>query len=182
MPTPSRRRTARWREHQASDACRWGEPHGFGTAELINPAAVGDERETHVHAPHVHERHGPAVAERFLAAFQARDWEMLRGLLADDITWTMPGTGTISGNAHGADAVVNRARHIASQGLHTELLHMLVGAHGAALSLRNTATAADGRTLDEHLATVLTVHSGRIVTIDSYLSDIDGMSAFFAAP
>ncbi|MFF7753697.1 nuclear transport factor 2 family protein [Streptomyces sp. NPDC007971] len=122
------------------------------------------------------------IAERFLAAFRTRDWEALHRLLADDITWTMPGAGAISGTARGADAVVERARHIASRGLHTELLHVLVGAHGAALSLRNTATAADGRRLDEHLATVLTTHRGRVTAIDSYLSDVDGMSAFFTTP
>ncbi|MER6569823.1 nuclear transport factor 2 family protein [Streptomyces sp. NPDC001093] len=125
---------------------------------------------------------GSTVAERFLAAFQARDWERLRGLLADDVTWTMPGSGSISGTIRGKEAVVGRARHIAGQGLHTELLHVLVGAHGAALSLRNTATAPDGRRLDEHLATVLTTQHGRITAIDSYLSDVDGMSAFFTAP
>ncbi|MFJ3229523.1 nuclear transport factor 2 family protein [Streptomyces sp. NPDC086787] len=121
----------------------------------------------------------PALAARFLTAFQARDWAALRELLADDITWTMPGTGTISGTADGADAAVERARHIAGQGLRTELLHVLVGARGAALSLRNTAAAPDGRELDEHLATVLTMRDGRITAIDSYLSDVDGMSAFF---
>ncbi|MFF4699370.1 hypothetical protein [Streptomyces chattanoogensis] len=66
--------------------------------------------------------------------------------------------------------------------MHTELLHVLVGAHGAALSLRNRATAADGRQLDEYLATVLTTRDGRITAIDSYLSDVDGMSAFFTTP
>ncbi|MGV9566003.1 nuclear transport factor 2 family protein [Streptomyces sp. NPDC003480] len=122
------------------------------------------------------------VADRFLAEFQAQDWERLSGLLADDVIWTMPGTGTISGTIRGKDAVVGRARHIAGQGLHTELLHVLVGAHGAALSLRNTATAPDGRRLDEHLATVLTTQCGRITAIDSYLSDVEGMSAFFSEP
>lgn len=123
----------------------------------------------------------PAIAERFLAAFKDRDWEALRDLLADEITWSMPGTGTISGPVQGADPVVDRARQIAGQGVRTELLHVLRGAHGVALSLRNTATAPDGRTLDEHLATVLTIRSGRITAIDSYLSDIDGMSSFFTA-
>ncbi|MEU5532568.1 nuclear transport factor 2 family protein [Streptomyces sp. NPDC020362] len=121
------------------------------------------------------------IAERFLTSFRDRDWEALRSLLADDITWTMPGAGAISGTARGADAVVDRARHIAGRGLRTELLHVLVGAHGAALSLHNTATAADGRRLDEYLATVLTMRQGRITAIDSYLSDVDGMSAFFTA-
>ncbi|BDM74129.1 hypothetical protein HEK616_76160 (plasmid) [Streptomyces nigrescens] len=123
----------------------------------------------------------PAIAERFLAAFKDRDWQALRDLFADEITWSMPGAGTISGTIRGADLAVERARQIADRGVRTELLHVLIGAHGAALSLRNTATAPDGRKLDEHLATVLTIRSGRITAIDSYLSDIDGMSAFFAA-
>jgi ketosteroid isomerase-like protein len=122
------------------------------------------------------------IAERFLTAFQARDWEKLQGLLADDITWSMPGEGTISGTIHGAGAAVDRARQIAGRGLHTELLHILVGTHGAALSLHNTATSPDGRRLDEYLATVLTMRHDRITAIDSYLSDVDGMSSFFTAP
>ena len=119
------------------------------------------------------------VAERFLAAFQARDWEAIGALFSQDITWTMPGAGTISGTVHGRDAAVSRAREIAGRGVHTELLHVLAGQNGIALSLRNTATDSDGRTLDEHLATVLTLRDGEIAAIDSYLSDVDGMSRFF---
>ncbi len=119
------------------------------------------------------------VAERFLGAYGARDWEALRALLADGVTWTMPGTGTISGTAHGTEAVIDRARRIVAGGVETELLHVLVGRRSVALSLRNTAQAPDGRKLDEHLAVVLTVRDGRITAIDSHLSDVDGMSAFF---
>lgn len=120
------------------------------------------------------------VAERFLAAFGARDDAGLRALLAEDVVWSMPGSGTISGTVHGRDAAATRAWEIAGRGVRTELLHVLVGQHGVALSLHNTALAADGRELDEHLATVLTVRDGVITAIDSYLSDVDGMSAFFA--
>ncbi|MCU7820754.1 nuclear transport factor 2 family protein [Kitasatospora sp. DSM 101779] len=120
------------------------------------------------------------VAERFLAAFRARDETALRALLAESVAWSMPGSGTISGTVHGRDAAVARAWEIAGRGVRTELLHVLVGQLGVALSLHNTARAADGRELDEHLATVLTVQDGLITAIDSYLSDVDGMSAFFA--
>ena len=119
------------------------------------------------------------VAERFLTAYRAHDWEALRALLADDVTWSMPGAGTISGTVHGRAAAIDRIQEIVGRGLRTELLHILAGQHGIVLSLRNTATAADGRTLDEHLSTVLTIRDGKIVAIDSYLSDVDGMSAFF---
>ncbi|MGW7579371.1 nuclear transport factor 2 family protein [Streptomyces sp. NPDC054765] len=119
------------------------------------------------------------LADRFLTAFRTHDWEALSTLLAPDIVWSMPGTGTISGTLHGTAAAIDRFQEIVGRGLHTELLHILVGQNGAALSLRNTAVAADGRKLDEHLATVLTIREGKIAAIDSYLSDVDGMSAFF---
>ncbi|MFJ9411561.1 nuclear transport factor 2 family protein [Streptomyces sp. NPDC101393] len=119
------------------------------------------------------------VAEQFLAAYSAHDWQALRALFAEDIAWTMPGAGTISGTVHGIAAALDRVQEIVGRGLRTQLLHLLVGRHGVALSLRNTAVAPDGRTLDEHLATVLTIREGKIAAIDSYLSDVDGMSAFF---
>ncbi|GHB60449.1 hypothetical protein GCM10010331_55190 [Streptomyces xanthochromogenes] len=120
------------------------------------------------------------VAQRFLTAFAAHDWEALQALFSVDLTWSMPGDGTISGTVHGADAAVDRARKIAGRGLATELRHILTGVHGVALSLHNTAEDADGRALDEHLATVLTIRDGKVCAIDSYVSDVDGMSAFFS--
>jgi len=57
----------------------------------------------------------------------------------------MPESGAISSTAHGADAMVDRARSIAGSGVHTEVLHVLVGEHGVALSLHNTARRPDGR-------------------------------------
>jgi hypothetical protein len=33
--------------------------------------------------------------------------------------------------------------------------------------------------LDEHLATVCRIKDGRIASIETYLSDVDGMNAFF---
>lgn len=119
------------------------------------------------------------VAERFLGAFGAHDWEAMRTVLAPDLAWSMPGTGTISGTIHGVDAAINRLQEIVGRGLNAELLHVLTGVNGVTLSLHNTAKAPDGRKLDEHLATVLTIRDGRVAAIDSYLSDVDGMSAFF---
>ena len=119
-----------------------------------------------------------SAAEQFIDAFIARDWDTLRSLLADECIWTMPGTGRLSGNATGADAVVARARYITSDGLNTELLHALTGANGSAVILRNTAAVA-GRVLDEHLATVITSTGEQIVRVDTYLSDVAGKDAFF---
>ena len=121
---------------------------------------------------------GLALGRTFHQALVAGDWDALRALLHDDATWTLPGDNTISGTAHGADAVVERGRLIASYGLRFELLHLLVSRDNMALSLHNTAERADA-VLDEHLSTVCRLRDGRIAEIETYLSDVPGMNAFF---
>ncbi len=114
----------------------------------------------------------------FHAALVARDWAALRSLLTDDATWTLPGENAISGRVEGGEAVVERGQKIASYGLNFALLHILVSRENVALSLHNTAER-EGRILDEHLATVCKIRDGRIAGIETYLSDVAGMNAFF---
>ncbi|MFG3223898.1 nuclear transport factor 2 family protein [Kitasatospora sp. NPDC048194] len=118
------------------------------------------------------------LGRRFHAALTAGDWAAIRSLLHDDATWTLPGDNTISGTAVGGDAVVERARKIASYGVSFELLHVLVSRDNMALSLHNTARRPDA-VLDEHLTTVCRLRDGRIAEIETYLSDVPGMNAFF---
>jgi uncharacterized protein len=69
-------------------------------------------------------------------------------------------------------------RRSASYGLSFELLHILVSPTNVAVSLHNTARR-DGAALDEYLATVCFVHNGKIANIETFLSDVHGMNAFF---
>ncbi|WP_326808793.1 MULTISPECIES: nuclear transport factor 2 family protein [unclassified Streptomyces] len=118
------------------------------------------------------------LGRSFHQALISADWDGIRALLHDDATWTLPGDNTISGTADGADAVVARAQKIASYGLNFELLHLLVSRENMALSLHNTARR-EGAVLDEHLATVCQLRDGKIASIETYLSDVPGMNAFF---
>ena len=103
----------------------------------------------------------------------------MRSLLnSDDVVWNLPGNSVISGKACGAEAVVRRARSIVSYGLTFTLRHILFGEEGVALSLHNTARRRD-QALDEHLATVCKMRDGKIGAIDTYLSDVDMVDAFF---
>lgn len=120
-----------------------------------------------------------AVAKQFHAALTRRDWQAIRELLTDDAIWILPGDNRISGPAVGADAVVARAELIASFGLNFELKNILVSRDNVALSLHNTARR-EHLVLDEHLATVCTLREGKIAAIETYLSDLPGMNAFFA--
>ena len=120
------------------------------------------------------------IAEDFLCAFKAHDWDGIRSHLHADIKWTLPGYGMISGTAVGVDAVIERTKIIIGGGVQTKLHHILVGQNGLTLSLNNTATSADGRILDEELATVLTVDNGLIIKIDTYLSNVPMMEKYFS--
>src|SRR5208283_4923084 len=91
------------------------------------------------------------IASQFLTGLRTRDWDLLKSIMADDVTWNLPGSSLISGEAQGVDAVIQRAQLIVSYGLTFTLKHILIGRHGVALSLNNTARRGD-LVLDEHLA------------------------------
>lgn len=119
------------------------------------------------------------IAEDFLAAYAAHDFEQIGRLLHHDIEWSLPGNGNISGIATGVDAFIRRLKTIIASGIKTELHGILLGQFEITLSLHNSARKPDGRVLDEQLATVLSIDSGLIRRIDTYLSDIPMMERFF---
>lgn len=118
------------------------------------------------------------AAQTFLTGLRNRNWDLLRSIMTEDIVWTLPGTSVISGEAHGVDAVIQRSQLIVSYGLNFALKNVLYGQYGVALALNNTAKRGD-LVLDEHLATVCSLRDGKIFRIDSYLSDVEMMNAFF---
>ena len=118
------------------------------------------------------------IARQFLEALRSRDWGLLRCIMTDDIVWTLPGTSLISGEASGVDAVIGRGQRIVSYGLTFNLNHILIGQSGLALSLHNTAKKGT-QSLDENLATVCILRDGKICAINTYLSDVEMVNAFF---
>jgi len=74
--------------------------------------------------------------------------------------------------------VLDRVELIAGYGVTFTPLHVLVSRDNMALNLHNTGRRG-ALVLDEHLATVCTIHDDRIVAIETYLSDVEGMNAFF---
>jgi ketosteroid isomerase-like protein len=119
-----------------------------------------------------------ATAEQFLAGLRDRDWDGLRAIMAEDVFWNLPGKGVISGKAQGVDEVIRRAQMIVRYGMTFTLTHILIGFEGAALSLHNVALRADSA-FDQDLVTVLGLEAGKICAIDTYMSDVEMVNAFF---
>lgn len=121
------------------------------------------------------------VAMTFLGGLLDRDFERMGSVLHADATWSLPGDTAVSGVAHGRDAVVERGRAIVSGGVDIELVHVLIGLDNVAVQLHNTGRKS-AAVLDEHLTTVFSLDGSTIVAIETLISDVPGLNAFFAAP
>ena len=119
-----------------------------------------------------------ALAETFLHAVGTQNWDLLHSIITENISWTLPGTSLISGEVNGPNAIITRAQQIVNYGASLELKHILYGQYNVSLFVHNQASRGE-LILDEHLATVCTICNGKISKIETYLSDIAGLNAFF---
>lgn len=98
--------------------------------------------------------------------------------MVDDVLWSLPGSSTMSGEARGIDAILKRSEILQSFGVEIEIEHIVYGLRDVALHLHNTGKR-DGRILDEHLTTVCHLHGDKIRRLDTFISDVEMLNAFF---
>lgn len=84
----------------------------------------------------------------------------------------------MSGEARGIDAILKRSEILESFGVEIEIEHVVYGFRGVALRLHNTGKR-DGRILDEHLTTVCHLDGDKIRRLDTFISDVEMLNAFF---
>jgi uncharacterized protein len=118
------------------------------------------------------------LALQFLSILGKPDARVVRDVAVEDVTWTFPGTSQISGEVHGIDGVLKRAHTIASYKVKVEIGRTVYGLNGVSVILHNTGEK-DGKVLDEHLAAVFTFRGHKIERLDTHLSDVKMVKAFF---
>jgi uncharacterized protein len=118
------------------------------------------------------------IAQEFLRGLRERDANLLRSIMADDIVWSLPGESLMSGEAHGVDGILKRAVTLASCNVTIELEYVVFGLHDVAVQLHNTGHF-DGKVLDEHLTTVIRLDAGKIRRLDTFISDVGMLNAYF---
>ena len=121
------------------------------------------------------------LAKKFLTGLRMADRALHESIMAKDIVWSLPGNSLISGEAKGIDAIHRRAGIIKAHGMNFELKNILLGRHGVAAFLHNTAQYK-GKMFDMILTTVMSIRDGKIVALDTYMSDIGMLNSFFVAP
>jgi ketosteroid isomerase-like protein len=119
-----------------------------------------------------------AAVQEFLRATAAKEWVAMRNVVADDAVWNLPGTSAISGERRGGDAIVARAKQLAEYGVNVKIERFLYGLTDVVLLLHNTGQRGD-LALNEHLCNVCRVSGGKIISIETYVSDMDMLNAFF---
>lgn len=120
-----------------------------------------------------------ALGYALRAAFAGQDRELLTTLLHEDFVWTLPGDNVVSGDVIGIDGIFERFAALARYEVRILIEHVAVNSRGVALILHNSGTH-QGRALDEYLVSVVTVKGGKAAGLDTYLTDIRGMNAYFS--
>ena len=118
------------------------------------------------------------IAQDFLRGLRDRDASLLRSIMAGDIVWSLPGESLMSGEAHGVDAILKRAATLGGFNVKIDLEHLIFGLHDVAVQLHNTG-GFDGKVLDEHLTTVIHLDGDKIHRLDTFISDVAMLNAYF---
>jgi ketosteroid isomerase-like protein len=118
------------------------------------------------------------ITRKFYDAMDARDINLLKAIVTDDIVWSLPGKSLMSGEAHGVEAILKRSEILHRYGVKVEIEHVVYGLKDVALHLHNTGKHGD-KILDEHLTNVYILRGDKICRIDTFISDVDMLNAFF---
>ena len=118
------------------------------------------------------------IAENFLRGLRNQDGSLLRSIMADDVIWSLPGESLMSGEARGVDAILKRGATLAGFSVKIELQYVIFGLHDVAVQLHNTGRS-DEAVLDEHLTTVIHLNGRKIQRLDTFISDVAMLNAYF---
>ena len=118
------------------------------------------------------------IAQRFITPLSNRDANLLKSIVTDDVVWSLPGKSLMSGEAHGVDAILKRSETLHRYEVKIELEHVVFGYQDVALHLHNTGKRG-GKILDEHLTTVCSLRGNKIRRLDTFISDVQMLNAYF---
>jgi hypothetical protein len=118
------------------------------------------------------------IAQKFISGLTNRDGNLLKSIMTDDIVWSLPGKSLMSGEAHGVDAIMKRSEILQRYGVKVEIERVVFGFKDVALHLHNTGKLGD-KILDEYLTTACLLRENKIHRLDTFISDVEMLNAFF---
>ena len=123
-----------------------------------------------------------AIVRRIFDAFARKEGLALRGLFADDATWSVPGRGAMAGVYEGREAIFRFLATLPreTEGTYgSELIDVLASDERAAALYRARGTR-HGRTLELDQVLLFRISDGLVRHVLALPSDPDAFEAFWA--
>jgi uncharacterized protein (TIGR02246 family) len=120
---------------------------------------------------------GRAVVERYLAAAQAGDAEVVREVFAENASWQLRGDLPISGSWNGRDAIVDEFLSTALSyyqpgSVSLEVTSVLADGDQVVVEWTSRARSRAGRPYENFCIGVFTVRDGRIHAVREYMDTL----------
>lgn len=123
------------------------------------------------------------LARKGYEAFSRGDMETLRGLMAADVTYHVPGRHPLAGDFKGQDAIIDFYGRLAREAggtLEVELRDLLVDGRGHVVAVHRTHAERQGRTFDQAGCYVFRIVGDKITDVDECVEDIDEADDFWS--
>lgn len=123
-----------------------------------------------------------ALVRRIFEAFARREGFALRGLFAEDATWTVPGRGVMAGEHRGRDAIFRFFARLPKEtgGTYGSALEDVLASDGRAAALYRARGTRDGRTLELDQVLLFRIEGGLVREVLALPSDPEAFEAFWA--
>lgn len=110
------------------------------------------------------DEHPNAIAyRRAVDAFRARDMDAVRGLIADDVVWHVPGGNPLAGEIRGRESLFEWFRRLSEATDDTFTLeeHDVVGNDDHVVALSTMSAVREGVTVSVHVISVFHYRDGK---------------------
>jgi uncharacterized protein len=122
------------------------------------------------------------LLRRGYEAFIAGDMATLTDQFAEDAVWHLPGTGALSGDKRGRDAIFAYFGELVSRsgGTLKITVHDVVGGQEHTIGLHHDRAEREGKVLDHNVVLVTHIRDGRYTEIWEYHEDQVANDAFWS--
>ena len=123
-----------------------------------------------------------ALVRRIFAAFAQREGFALRGLFAEDASWTVPGRGAMAGVHRGRDEIFRFLARLPKEtdGTYSSTLRDVLASEDRAAALYVARGVRRGRTLELDQLLLFGIEEGMVREVLALPSDPDAFEAFWA--
>jgi ketosteroid isomerase-like protein len=123
-----------------------------------------------------------AVVRRGYEAFSAGDMDTLRTLFTEDAVWHVGGSGGLSGDKQGRDAILAYFGELASRsnGTIKVTIDDVIGGDNHTVTVQSNHAERNGTPLDQRAALVFKLSDGKVMEVHEFLEDTAKAADFWS--